>query len=233
MHYVKQLTTPSTQKQNTAAISEGRPKRSVASSKLWENASTLKISFMPEVPNELRYRIERVIRQWEPFISLAIELVDDGEGDIRIAVGSKQSESMVGTDALRADKKTATLKIAVKPDDSDFDRTMLHEFGHALGFQHAHLHPEANIQWNKPAIYKYFTESHGWSNKDVDRNLFYINEWMIIYGTYDKDSIMHYQIASFMTRNNWETGINQTLSEGDKAFARAIYPPIDYGDLSI
>jgi hypothetical protein len=231
-HYVKQLTLLPDEHSNTD-ISGRRHKRSVASSKLWDNASTLRISFVPEVSAELRYRMERVIRQWEPFVSLAFDFVEDGKGDIRIANQGKHSQSSIGRQALRVDKKMPTLTIAVKPDDSDFDRTLLHEFGHALGFQHAHLHPNADIQWNKPAIYKYFSEVHGWSNRDVVHNLFEINDWMIIHGRYDKNSIMHYHVPNFMTLNNWETGINKTLSEGDKLFARAVYPPINYRKLPI
>lgn len=217
------------------SLLKSRHQRSVAYTHyFWENACTLTISFLHDVPVELRDRIERGIRQWEPFVSLAFEVVADSKGQIRIAVGGTDSYSTMGTEALTVDAGYPTLMIGVKPEDPDFDRTLLHEFGHALGFHHAHLHPEANIEWNKPVVYDFFKTNFGWSKAQVDQNLFDLDPtYTSSFGEYDKDSIMHYPIPNFMTLSNWQTGINSVLSEGDKLFARQIYPPINYRELPI
>lgn len=216
-------------------LSQGRHKRSVAyADYFWENASTLKISFTHDVPLDLRDRIERIIRQWEPYVSLAFEIVADDKGEIRIAVGGKDSYSTMGTEALTIDADLATLCIGVEPDNFDFERTLLHEFGHALGFHHAHLHPQANIPWNKPVVYNFFKTNFGWTKAQVNLNLFDVDPTQTLsFGKYDKDSVMHYHVPAFMTLSNWQTKINTTLSEGDKLFASQTYLPINYRELPI
>ncbi|WLH36773.1 M12 family metallopeptidase [Pseudomonas sp. FP2196] len=216
-------------------LPQERRKRSLAYSDFfWENASTLKISFLHDIPLELKDRVERIIRQWEPFVSLAFEVVEDYKGEIRIALGGQESYSTIGTQALTVDTRFPTMTIGVEPDNLAFERTLLHEFGHALGFHHAHLHPEANIPWNKPVVYDFFETVFGWSKEQINHNLFDLDSTHpLSFGKYDKDSIMHYPIQDFMTVSNWQTGINSTLSEGDKMFARQIYPPIKYLELPI
>lgn len=212
-----------------------RHKRSVAhSSNLWENASTVTISFASDIGVELRDRMEFVIRRWEPFVSLAFELAEDDEGQIRIAVGGNDSYSALGTDALSMDPASPTLVIGLSAQDSGFETTLLHEFGHALGFNHAHLHPDANIPWNKPAVYKYFGDTQGWTAMEIEQNIFGVPSINpAVLGDYDRASIMHYEIPEFLTHNNWKSGRNTTLSEGDKRSARMLYPPIDYRAVAI
>lgn len=95
-----------------------RLRRSVAySDSLWENASTVTFSFKDGTPEDLRVRIEFCIRQWEPYISLALELVDDGGGQIRIAVEGNDSYSAIGTWALQEDPDEPTLVIGKATDD--------------------------------------------------------------------------------------------------------------------
>lgn len=212
-----------------------RHKRSVAYfSNLWENASTITISFAENIPIELRDRMEFVIRRWEPFVSLAFEVVADDEGQIRIAVEGNDSYSAMGRSALNALPDDPTMVIGVPAQHPDFDVIILHEFGHALGFNHAHLHPRANIPWNKPEVYKHFGTELGWTVEEITRNLFEVPPSQeLLFGDYDKDSIMHYQIPTFLTVGNWQVGANSTLSQGDKNFARKLYPPINYTQLAI
>lgn len=220
---------------NKTSTVSSRKKRSVAySGALWENASTLRISFMGDISIEVRDRIERIIRQWEPFVSLAFEMAEDGTGEIRIAVTGTESYSAIGNNALTLPFDHPTMVIGLAPDNFDFERTVLHEFGHALGFHHAHLHPAANIPWDKPAIYEYFSKTQAWSKEDVDENLFALDPLERTHlGDYDKKSVMHYQVTNFMTLRDWEVEVNASLSEGDKAFARVSYPAINYRALPI
>ncbi|MBK5535937.1 peptidase M12 [Pseudomonas sp. TH08] len=212
-----------------------RLRRSVAySDSLWENASTVTFSFKDGTPEDLRVRIEFCIRQWEPYISLALELVDDGGGQIRIAVEGNDSYSAIGTWALQEDPDEPTLVIGKATDDPFFEQTLLHEFGHALGFHHAHLHPDANIPWDKAAAYDFFKKNHGWNKAQVDHNFFNLDPRQSEFlGTYDRHSIMHYPTPDFLTRKKWDIGNNMVLSEGDKRFARKAYPALNYWALPI
>lgn len=209
-------------------LSGGRRKRSIGDySKFWENARTITVSFMQDLPDDLKYRIERIIRQWEPHLSLAFEFVEDRQGEIRIFLGGERDQSCVGTDALIVDPDEPTLSLATKPDHWTFERTLLHEFGHALGLSHAHLHPQARIPWDLEKVYSYFKTTVGWSESEIDFNLFYLETGPNLYlGDYDKNSIMHYGIPNELTMGDWETGINLTLSEQDKINISKIYPPL-------
>jgi hypothetical protein len=207
-----------------------RNKRSTAySNRLWENASTVTFSFMQDLSDDLKYRIERVIRQWEPFVSLTFELVAASEGQIRIALDGGENYSAIGTEALEVDVDEATLVLGEDPANPIFDATLLHEFGHALGFHHAHLHPDANIPWDREAAYKYYREEHKWTDEDIELNLFsFEKDNTVFLGEYDPLSIMHYPVPNFMTRGNFEMGDNIKISERDKQLARSCYPAIDY-----
>jgi hypothetical protein len=211
---------------------EIRGRRSVGhANNFWENASTLTFSFMQDLPDELKYRVELGIRQWEPFVSLAFELVENGAGQIRIALGGNESYSAIGTTALHVDPDEPTLVVGAEPENPHFEPSLLHEFGHALGFHHAHLHPAANIPWNEEAVYKYFVDEQGWDEEEVDSNIFDDAPEHFFSGEYDKDSIMHYAIPNFLTLNNFEVGYNTKLSMGDKLLARRAYPGINYREI--
>jgi hypothetical protein len=207
-----------------------RHKRSIAcSNRLWDNASMVTFSFMEDLPDELAYRIERIIRQWEPFVSLTFALVEQGQGQIRIALNGEANWSAVGTEALELDPEEPTLVIQTDPQNPLFEATLLHEFGHALGFHHAHLHPDANIPWNIEAVYEHFREIQGWNPDEIELNIFRLDSCdMTSRGEYDRLSIMHYPVANFMTHGNFEIAFNLKLSDRDKRLARQSYPAIDY-----
>lgn len=205
-----------------------RRKRSIAcSNRLWDNASTVTFSFVEDISDELEYRVERVIRQWEPFVSLTFELVEHGQ--IRIALNGSENYSAIGTEALEFASDEPTLVIETPAGDPLFEATLLHEFGHALGFHHAHLHPDANIPWDIEAVYKYYRETAGWNDDDIELNIFSLDSSNSIYqGEYDRLSIMHYPVPNFMTRGNFEIALNLKISERDKRLARLSYPAINY-----
>ena len=203
-----------------------RSKRAVGTySKFWDNGRTLTVSFMETLPDELEYRVERIIRQWDPHHSLAVDFVKNRPADIRLYLGGKHNESYLGTDALIAPPDQPTLLVASKPDHWSFERTLLHEFGHVLGLEHEHLHPHARIPWNKEKVYDYYRDTQGWSKTDVDINLFNVSKDPRTHtGTYDKHSIMHYSIPNELTYGDWQVGNNLVISEQDKINIRTIYP---------
>ncbi|WP_434767861.1 M12 family metallopeptidase [Pseudomonas triticicola] len=207
-----------------------RQKRAIAcSNRLWDNASTLTFSFTKYLSDELAYRVERIIRQWEPYVSLSFAQVEPGQGQIRIALNGDENWSAIGTEALELDPEAPTLVIQTAAQDPQFEATLLHEFGHALGFHHAHLHPDANIPWNMEAVYTHFKDIEGWSNDEIEANIFRLESCdNSLRGEYDSQSIMHYPVPNFMTYGNFEIAFNMKLSERDKRLARQSYPAIVY-----
>ncbi|KAM0420472.1 hypothetical protein ACHAPT_011765 [Fusarium lateritium] len=97
---------------------------------------------------------------------------------------------------------------------------ILHEFGHALGMQHEHQHPECKVNWNMQVI----QAKNGWSAEKVHNNFDRLAQGVKL-AAYDPESIMHYPIDVGDTQS-LVTYIPQAtkLSEGDKTFLMAIYP---------
>ncbi|MDQ0126075.1 hypothetical protein J2W17_005049 [Pseudomonas lini] len=219
-------------KQNASNIAStlpgGRRKRSVGYySKFWKNGTTLTISFMDDVRKDMQRGAERIIREWEPHVGLRFEFVEPGQGEIRIAMRGKDSYSTIGTDALLRQPDEPTLVVGIDHPNMVFRQTILHEFGHALGLHHAHLHPQANIPWNREIVYEHYTNDIGWSRENIDHNLFDLETNADIFlGDYDKNSVMHYCIPNFLTYGDWFVGINPEISAQDKINISNIYPAL-------
>ncbi|WP_439879417.1 M12 family metallopeptidase [Pseudomonas prosekii] len=217
-------------KENSAneltVTSGGRHKRSVGQwSKFWGNGRTLNITFVNAEPEALRKQIEGIIRQWEPSTNLTFTFDQESNGDIRIKTGAQTNESYVGTDATLAPANEPTLSLFVDPQDDDFEWTILHEFGHALGLQHEHLHPKANIPWDKPKVYDYYKTNYQWTEEQVDDNLFTLFPTAdFMQGPYDKESIMHYVVPNELTFGDWEVPRNTRISKLDRRNMRKAYP---------
>lgn len=210
---------------NTDSIGS-RKKRGVAShSKFWASHRTLKIAFLAPPSNAHRQAAIAAIKQWQPSINLTLEFADDAVGDIRISMEAPLNYSAIGTDATLRGPGENTMNIGTELTHPAFESTVLHEFGHALGMEHEHQHPKADIPWNRPFVYHYYLTRYNWSKEEVDHNLFKTLETFTTRTTpYDKKSIMHYQIPNELTTGNWSVEKNTSLSQNDRRLMRKIYP---------
>lgn len=204
----------------------GRHKRSVGIwSRFWGNGQVLNITFTNELPPGLKDRIERLIRQWEPSTNLTFTFDDNEPGHIRITTHGQYNESFIGTDALLVPLDQPTLSLGTVPEHPHFDAAVFHEFGHALGLEHEHQHPKADIPWDKPEVYAFYKANYLWTEEEIDKNL--LNKLPIddvLHGPYDRDSIMHYKIANELTLGDWEVGDNLRISKLDRRNMRRAYP---------
>ena len=219
---------------NAMRTSYGRTRRSVgAHTKYWKPGRTLKIA-IPRYSEALFDAVKAAASEWLPYVNLKFEFVelDDNdelyEGDIRVNLtphSNGTGSSRVGTDALLALAHHTTMELGTDHTSPRFMYAAIHEFGHALGLEHEHQHPDANIPWDREKTYKLYCSRFGWSRAEVDVNVLPLarNE-NLTYTPYDRHSIMHYKISSDYTLGDWEQAENTQLSAGDKAFAQRIYP---------
>lgn len=151
--------------------------------------------------------------------------------DIRISFTARGYWSLVGTDSSNpplAGPGEASMNLGgfhlSRP--ADWKGTVLHEFGHAIGFQHEHQHPaagcDAEFRWNndsgyvltenpgghfvpdsqgrRPGIYTTLAgKPNQWPANKVDFNLRQLKSSSAFdTGTFDVTSIMKYYFPSWM-----------------------------------
>ena len=211
---------------DTPAGRSKRNKRSFSiNTKKWDNGRTLTIAFISSPTDELRQAIIRVASQWLPHINLTFDFVEGLEGDIRIETNtSGNSSSWLGNHALSIASPAPTMKIGVNHNHPYFESTVLHEFGHALSAAHEHLHPDANIPWDKPKVYAAY-RNIGWTDAETDKMVLNQRPPSTITQTpYDPKSIMHYPVDNELTVGDFEVVENHKLSEQDIALMKLIYP---------
>lgn len=205
----------------------GRRKRGVTvHSRLWAPGRRLRIAFEGDVPCDVQHTVMNVACQWTCYGNISFVLIQDlARAHIRIQMlpsGSDINRSYIGTDALRANDPTMTL--SEWPGDEHFVRNVLHEFGHVLGLEHEHQHPDADIPWDTEKLLA-AAQAGGLSEADIRRDfLDRIERRGSLLRPYDRDSIMHYPIPNGATLGDWSVGVNSVLSEGDKALMRLAYP---------
>ncbi len=197
--------------------------------RFWETGSTLRVRFLGG-SDYLQNKVKEYAGYWEAIANIKFEFVESGESEIRIAFEDDGSWSYVGTDNLYISQQQPTMNFGwfhSNTAELEFRRTIIHEFGHALGLQHEHQHPLVDIPWDRPAVYAYYARQD-WSQQDVDNNIFSeFSEYQTNYTAYDRLSIMHYPVPNSLTIGDYQVGWNTGLSDMDKEFMALIYPSND------
>lgn len=214
---------------NRGVSSGGRHKRGlVKHTHLWGPGRTLWISFMGSPDRSLKMAIFELASQWTDLSEANLELDlaedNDAKAQIRVLTGKDvlHNQSDLGTDALAYTDETMCLNVA--PGEEWFECTVLHEFGHALGLQHEHTHPDANIPWNEQALIATL-QGAGWTAQDVHQQYLDVQaDTAMIKTAYDPLSIMHYAVAQWQTIGDFEIARNHQLSEKDLELMRLAYP---------
>ncbi|TCC99969.1 matrixin family metalloprotease [Pedobacter psychroterrae] len=196
-----------------------------ASSK-WTNGITLRVRFFGG-SSYVQQKIRQYARMWENYANIKFSFVDYGEADIRIGFNRGGYWSYAGSQARRINMNEQTMNYEgfnEHTPEIELKRTVLHEFGHALGLLHEHKSPLSRIQWNKQRVYAYYLQTQGWSSDQVDNQV--LNRYSVTMSNneYDPYSIMHYPIDGSLTMDGYSVGWNSDLSEGDKRLISEMYP---------
>ena len=197
--------------------------------RLWRNKRNIRVRIL-NGSKKVKRKIREYAEQWNNYSGVKFVFVDSGESEVRVNVnGSYQTWSCIGTECLTIPQDQATMNFGWLTDTTqeiEFARTILHEFGHALGCIHEHQSPLAEIPWDKPRVYQYYATHFGWSTDLVDRNIFnYYYYPHMRASQFDRLSIMTYAIPASLTTSGFFTAANTRLSRSDREFIAYLYPP--------
>ncbi len=194
----------------------------------WANGSTIKVKFIGG-SNYVRDRVRYYANMWTQHANLNFKFVNYGPSDIRVSfVQNGSSWSVIGKQALQMGTNEATMNFGWLNDrtpEYEFKRTILHEFGHALGLLHEHQNPSGGIPWDEAAVYSHYWNSQGWNKQTTYANVIQkASRNATQFSNYDPHSIMHYPVSASLTDGQYQVGMNQDLSTTDMAYIRQVYP---------
>lgn len=211
-------------------------------SKRWNHGQTLTIAFKGG-DAALHKKIADTVTEWTKYANLKFDFGNTGSGgyrrwspsdksfkaDIRVSFDQSGYYSLVGNDSInmqvtRPGEESLNLSGFDQKLPSDWKAVALHEFGHAIGFEHEHQSPVApcDFRFDDDPGYVPTTDSFGqyipdskgrrpglytllggppnnWPQAVVDFNLKQLPESHAYeVGPFDKDSIMKYFFESWM-----------------------------------
>jgi serralysin len=197
--------------------------------KRWMPGKHLTVRFLEGTPLQ-QEKVKQYAVQWSLHANIHFDFVNAPNALIRVAFKEGAgSWSTVGTDCLIVtDPNEATMNFGwftPNTKEDDYERTIVHEFGHAIGCVHEQSSPRFNLTWNKDYVYRWYWEQHKWDKTMVDQNVFerYTAAQVAAPG-YDPLSIMQYPIPKEFTREGVEIGLNTKLSAADIAWVEQFYP---------
>ncbi len=204
----------------------------VIRSKAWPDGHRLKCRFLDGTPVQ-RQRVMQCAKKWEAYADIHIDFVDTMDEQVRIAFMPGQgSWSAVGTDALNAayfPKHQPTMNfgwLVDNTEDKEYDRVVIHEFGHALGCVHEHQSPTATLKWNVAEVYRAFAgPPNYWKKEEIDHNI--LRKYSpagVEASLFDEESIMLYQFPAQLFTDLKGTKENTVLSPMDKQMIGSMYP---------
>jgi astacin (peptidase family M12A) len=148
-----------------------------------------------------------------------------GKGSLVYAKQDEQSMNFEDFDKIPADQ----LETA---EDGYIKGTIIHEFGHAVGFQHEHQSPAGNCdaEYNWPHIYEYMAgPPNNWPKEQVDFNMRMATQSTLMMTDFDPNSVMLYVFPADFYLNGeqshcYHAAPNNQMSSADRVTVDYMYP---------
>ena len=196
--------------------------------KLWPPGTVIDIAFL-EGNSEQQQAVKLSAVQWSEYANLTFNFDSaTNRSDIRISFEPASGNwSYIGTDAKHAIKSVATMNFDPSLNDIPSNKSVLRQFGYAIGLLDEHQNPSSNILWDYDAAHEKLSSSPKlWSPESIDR--FLLGKWAAdAYPNgkpYDSGSIMHERISAELTVGTSAIAGGSVISEGDKQWVGLLYP---------
>lgn len=200
---------------------------------LWPVGTTLNVKFLPGGSSQIRSEVISYAKEWEKYANIKLNFVPDnytGKTQVRIKLTDNDGAwSLLGTQCNYEEDNHQTMNLdtigfRTKEDFPYWRATVIHEFGHTLGFMHEQSYP-GGIKWDTAAVYAYYLKYTDWDRDMVNAQVLKVSDEFYTNGTvYDPKSIMQYWVAKQFTLDHVEIPANYNFSMGDLALAAAMYP---------
>jgi hypothetical protein len=222
--------------QNLGTLSATDPvavaRMAVIDLKKWDNGRTLRCRFL-DGDDFQQGKVKDKADIWRDYANIAFSFVAEPDAEIRISFQADAGScSGVGTECLNRDyfpQYQPTMNFGWLRDDTaddEYERVVVHEFGHSLGCIYEHQSPNENLQWNVDAVYIAFSgPPNYWSKDDIDHNILQKYSANLISATrFDMNSIMLYEFDGSLFVDGKGTPLNTHLSDQDKQMIGQMYP---------
>lgn len=195
--------------------------------KQWQPGQELRIRFL-DGSRTLHERVKKHASAWLEYANLRFTFGKFADAEIRISFEGSGYWSAVGTDAMSEPGGEPTMQLGgftSRSNGVELRRTVLHEFGHAIGCVHEQASPAFSIPWDEKKVYAHYARWQGWDYATTYQNvIFRYSQKDTRYTQHDPASIMQYPVQKKLTKGGFEIGWNNDLSELDKAFIAKMYP---------
>jgi hypothetical protein len=197
--------------------------------KTWEPGTTLRVRFLDKSDPNVLEQVLPIARSWSQHANIGFAGVTDGPADIRITFNTRVRSSLLGTDARAiADQRSPTMHLGGLEGGThdEVRRTVLHEFGHALGAVHEHQQPASAIPWDRDAVIHAYTGPPNYlTPEQVEAQVLHrYDRESVNHTAFDPKSVMLYPIPSWLTGGRLEVPWNSQLSDGDRNLIAEMYP---------
>lgn len=195
--------------------------------KQWEIGQELRIRFENGTP-ALHGRVAGHAAKWLHHANLKFNFAKHSTAEIRVTFLGVGYWSYIGTDALKIPSNKPTMRLGgfhEGMDEVEMRRTVVHEFGHAIGCVHEQASPAVDIPWDEEKVLEYYKEWQGWTEETTRHNVLHrYGKDEVQFTGHDPKSIMQYPVPNDLTKGNFEIGWNTKLSDMDKDFIGRMYP---------
>lgn len=211
----------------TLALVESPDHLALLTGKRWGQKVRLGVRFLDISSASLKAKILSYANKWGQYGD--IQFAESGQGEIRLSTGGGGYWSYLGTDILGVGGPTMNLQgFSLGTPESEYDRVVVHEFGHSLGFPHEHARKKIIDLLDFEKTVQEFMRTQGWSRQTVIQQILTpISEATVTANSEDVHSIMCYSFSGRCTKSGEPIPGGKVITDHDAELVRKVYPKTD------